>query len=120
MEMVHINSQMLWLEAYQSLDSRHKDVLSKCSSHGDPQMLLSTVKQKLQELEASTLRIRLPYGTTFVLRDAFEKIARWVMNFIQVGDVAMQWDPVHAALPWAALRFILTVSTMQLRQLFVR
>lgn len=31
-------------------------------------------------------------------------------NFVSVGDVAVSFDPVHAALPWAAVRFVLVVS----------
>ncbi|KAL9634405.1 MAG: hypothetical protein Q9164_004107 [Protoblastenia rupestris] len=37
----------------------------------------------------------------------FGKIAKWIQKFISVGDVAMQYDPTHAALPWAAVRFVL-------------
>lgn len=32
-------------------------------------------------------------------------------KFKGVGDVAVQYDPGHAALPWAAIRFLLQVST---------
>src|SRR6266536_317393 len=30
----------------------------------------------------------------------------------QIGDVAVNADPIHAGLPWAAVRFILTVSAI--------
>ena len=42
-------------------------------------------------------------------RDLFFKIASWLQKFVEVGDAAVQFDPVHAALPWAAVRFILKV-----------
>ena len=44
-----------------------------------------------------------------VLRDVFAKIAFWVEKFVEVGDVAVQYDPGHAALPWALVRFLLKV-----------
>ena len=35
---------------------------------------------------------------------------RWVRKFVEVGDVVAQYDPGHAALPWALVRFVLQVS----------
>lgn len=35
----------------------------------------------------------------------------WVNKFKEVVDVAIQYDPVHAALPWAAVRFLLQVKS---------
>ncbi len=48
---------------------------------------------------------------TVVLRDLFSKIVVWVDRFKQVGDIAVQYDPAHAALPWAGVRFLLIVNT---------
>ena len=44
-----------------------------------------------------------------VLRDVGIKILRWVDMFKQIGDTVVQYDPVHAALPWAVFRFLLQV-----------
>ena len=52
-------------------------------------------------------------GETVILRDVFDKIIRWMDIFKQVGDVAVQYDPVHAALPWAGIRFVLQVRSME-------
>ncbi|RYP43836.1 hypothetical protein DL768_009643 [Monosporascus sp. mg162] len=49
-------------------------------------------------------------GETVILRDVFDKIVRWIDIFKQVGDVAVQYDPVHAALPWAGIRFVLQIA----------
>ncbi|KAF8247663.1 hypothetical protein K440DRAFT_289711, partial [Wilcoxina mikolae CBS 423.85] len=46
-------------------------------------------------------------GETIVLRDVADKILAWVTKFQQIGDIAVQYDPTHAALPWAAFRFVL-------------
>ena len=45
-----------------------------------------------------------------VLRDVGMKILRWVDTFKQIGDIIVQFDPVHAALPWAGFRFLLQVD----------
>lgn len=44
-----------------------------------------------------------------ILRDIFDKLIKWIDIFKQVGDAAVQYDPVHAALPWAGIRFVLQV-----------
>lgn len=48
-------------------------------------------------------------GQTVVLRDLFSKIVVWIDRFKDIGDVVVQYDPVHAALPWAGVRFLLQV-----------
>ena len=49
-------------------------------------------------------------GEEIVLRDVGNKILQWVDKFKQVGDIIVQYDPVHAALPWAGFRFLLQVG----------
>ena len=44
-----------------------------------------------------------------VLRDVGMKILRWIDTFKKIGDIIVQYDPVHAALPWAGFRFLLQV-----------
>lgn len=53
-------------------------------------------------------------GETVILRDICAKIIRWIDIFKQVGDVAVQYDPMHAALPWAGIRFILQVRNIKI------
>ena len=48
-------------------------------------------------------------GQTVILRDLFTKIAVWIDRFKEIGDIVVQYDPVHAALPWAGVRFLLQV-----------
>ena len=48
-------------------------------------------------------------GEEVVLRDVGLKILHWVDTFKQIGDIIVQYDPVHAALPWAGFRFLLQV-----------
>ncbi|XMA14663.1 hypothetical protein WAI453_007454 [Rhynchosporium graminicola] len=49
-------------------------------------------------------------------RDAVGKIVKWLNKFKAVGDTIVQFDQVHAALPWAAFRLLLEVRV--LRQVF--
>jgi hypothetical protein len=34
----------------------------------------------------------------------------FIDKFKEAGDVAVSFDPVHAALPWAGIRFVLQVG----------
>ncbi|MCJ1248784.1 hypothetical protein MMC30_006003 [Trapelia coarctata] len=49
-------------------------------------------------------------GETIVFRDLFAKMVKWIDLFKEVGDCAVQYDPVHAALPWAGVRFLLQIA----------
>jgi hypothetical protein len=44
-----------------------------------------------------------------------EKTISVLNKFLSVGDVAVNFDPIHAALPWAAVRFVLVVSSSAVR-----
>jgi hypothetical protein len=46
-------------------------------------------------------------GEVVILRDLFAKIIKCLDVFKDIGDNAVQFDPYHAALPWAGLRLIL-------------
>lgn len=49
-------------------------------------------------------------GRTVALGELAGKMMHWVDRFKEIGDAVAQLDPVHAALPWAAFRFLLEVS----------
>ncbi|KAF8416300.1 hypothetical protein EV426DRAFT_686871, partial [Tirmania nivea] len=48
-------------------------------------------------------------GDDIVLRHVGLKILHWVNRFKEVGDIIVQFDPGHAALPWAGFRFLLKI-----------
>ncbi|KAF8850217.1 hypothetical protein BDZ45DRAFT_205985 [Acephala macrosclerotiorum] len=50
-------------------------------------------------------------GHDIIIRDKLEKIVKWVEKFVEVGDTIVQYDPGHAALPWASVRFLLKIAT---------
>jgi ankyrin repeat domain-containing protein 50 len=50
-------------------------------------------------------------GQQVILRDVAQKIFYWLQKFKEAGDITVNFDPVHAALPWAAFRFLLQVMS---------
>jgi len=51
-------------------------------------------------------------GEEVVMRDIGMKILHWIDRFKQIGDIIVQHDPGHAALPWAGFRFLLKVGLL--------
>lgn len=48
-------------------------------------------------------------GREIDLRKMMDSWTEFLDKIKQIGDVAANADPIHAGLPWAAVRFILTV-----------
>jgi len=51
-------------------------------------------------------------GEEIVMGDIGMKILHWIDRFKQIGDIIVQYDPVHAVLPWAGFRFLLKVGLL--------
>jgi hypothetical protein len=112
--MTHFKDQNLWDEALQTLPeddrARYEGLWSKGSSYLTIlDEILSTTEEKKQECVRKRWKVSIK-GRTIILSDVLEKVAVWVNKFVAVGDNAVQYDPGHAALPWAAIRFILKAS----------
>jgi len=67
------------------------------------------VKARMKECEDEQWKVKIN-GKTVVVREVFGKMLDWVQKFAAVGNAAVQYDPVNAALPWAGFRFLLQVS----------
>ncbi|KAK7211182.1 hypothetical protein V2G26_018360 [Clonostachys chloroleuca] len=92
-------------DTQKKLDSLRQEQTSGCPSNDiDSIIALSRAKQAQSEGKGWIIDI----GSRKVnVRRAFSKVIDWLDKFKAVGDTAVNFDPVHAALPWAAFRFIL-------------
>lgn len=77
--------------------------------------LQAAAVEKRNECEKRSWKLELN-GRQIILRDVAEKILVWVDRFKQIGDVVVNFDPVHAALPWAVVRFLLEVGLITLNE----
>lgn len=82
-------------------------MLASTTNGGKQAAVLTEVEAKRAVFERKKWKFKKPNGDTVIVRHLLEKIAAWVKTFQSVGDVAVQFDPIHAALPWAAFRFLL-------------
>jgi len=103
----------LWDKAAETLSDADRQEID--FDRSDKRAILSDVLNMVNVKKDQCIRSRWKYknrnGEDVVLRDLIEKMAKWVNKFKEVGDVAVQYDPAHAALPWAGVRFLLQVSS---------
>ena len=100
----------LWQKALGRLDDELKAKLDFGNSKHD---ILKKVLRIAEQKKQLCLSKRWKFernGEDIVLRDVVEKIIKWLHRFGTVGDIAMQFDPAHASLPWAGVRFLLQVG----------
>ncbi|KAF7533614.1 hypothetical protein G7054_g6916 [Neopestalotiopsis clavispora] len=102
----------LWKSAYDSLDDGLRASIAGARTGRNDILaaVLKTAGEKREICIRKQWKVKLPSGEVIVIRDVVEKIAKWVNAFIAVGDVAVQYDPATAALPWAAVRFVLQAA----------
>lgn len=115
--MVTPTGQNLWDEALQTLGeedkARYEHLLAKGAGYKSvvSDVLAATLEKK-EECKKKRWKVSFA-GKVIILRDLLEKVAIWVTKFVAVGDVCVQYDPAHAALPWAAVRFILKATVTE-------
>lgn len=102
----------LWRKAVEAL--KEKDKQNVDFQRSDKRAILVDVLEEVQRKKKTCINRRLKYkrsnGDSVHLYDVCEKIVKWVNKFKEVGDVAKQYDPGYAALPWAVVRYLLQVS----------
>lgn len=109
------SSKSLWDIAVQKLspeDRQHIDF--NCPKAPQKLLVLDQLRCAAEEKKNLCLAKRWKYskknGETIILRDVIDKIITWIDKFIRIGDCAVQYDPIHAALPWAGVRLLLQVE----------
>ena len=108
----HRARRRLWDEAAKSLDDDDTSKIDKgiLEGHVSINEVGAIVQQKLEECTSKRWEFTRSNGQKIVLWKVLEKVMKWVNRFKEVGDLAVQYDPGHAALPWAVVRFVLQVS----------
>ncbi|KZL79784.1 ankyrin repeat protein, partial [Colletotrichum incanum] len=114
----------LWELAFQSLSAKDRNLMVKIGDEENarlksglsikfvPQLdqLIELTRKKQQVCDKNAWKVRLPGQQEIILRDVAEKIIKWLDTFKAVADVAIQFDPIAAALPWAAVRFFIQTA----------
>ncbi|KAI5460114.1 hypothetical protein BGZ63DRAFT_406059 [Mariannaea sp. PMI_226] len=99
----------LWMRAFDMLDQRIKSSLQQLEQTEDQTLTLS---ERIQNLISSIEKKHDVKAKKSVYR-VMGKIVSWLNKFKEIGDIAVQYDPIHAALPWAGVRFLLQSITAE-------
>ena len=103
--------QGLWTLAFARLSSEEQEIIQPFETNAglDVQGLQAAVERKRDECIESSWKFNM-HGRQVILRDVASKILSSIQTFISIGDIISNFDPVHAGLPWAGVRFLLQVS----------
>ncbi|KAF8851786.1 hypothetical protein BDZ45DRAFT_133333 [Acephala macrosclerotiorum] len=109
----------LWSDALQTLsESDQRVIRTMQDTISDVQPLSKTMdelvkvtKAKQDECRKKSYKFRFR-GKDIILGDVAEKIVIWLHKFKDIGDIAVNFDPVHASLPWAGVRFLLQAAVV--------
>ncbi|GAB1320899.1 NACHT domain-containing protein [Madurella fahalii] len=104
----------IWAAALERLShqDRERFGLAKTGQRNAHEVLVEVLKattQKKNECMEKRWKVVIK-GRAIILRDVVEKISVWVSKVLKIGDIAVQYDPGQAALPWAAIRLILQAT----------
>ena len=84
--------------------------LSRLDTKRTIQDILGAAKEKQKECFSKRWKYKNRKGDDVIIQDVFAKVITWATKFIQIGDTVMQYDPGHAALPWAGVRLLLQIA----------
>ena len=103
-----------WQTAFEQLSQKDRTELGVADGTKRLNLpsILATINEKKEQCEKKQWVLYVKKnGDKVKLREILSNIAESIDKFKEVGDVAVQYDPAHAALPWAAVRFILQVES---------
>ena len=104
----------MWTKAVDQLSEEDKQQIDALNSdrRGLIQDVIRVVEGKHQSCVEKQWKFRTG-SETVPMRDPLGRIVAWINKFRDVGTIMMQYDPTHAAIPWAAIRFVLEVSSQK-------
>ncbi|KAF4880032.1 Ankyrin repeat and KH domain-containing protein 1 [Colletotrichum siamense] len=105
----------LWDKAFQSLSPNLQASLnaSKTPRRDILRAVLRVAEDKRDMALRKGWRFTNRSGEVILVRDLLEKIVDWVNRFKATGDTIVQYSPTEAALPWAAVRFLLQIAVSE-------
>jgi hypothetical protein len=106
-------SHNLWQDAVEKLSETDKESLeipkSGVSSTAIIEDALARVRNSQDKVNRSLVQVTTKKSQK-PLRHYVDRFIKALIQFREIGDTLVQYDPGHAALPWAGVRFLLNVS----------
>lgn len=104
-------TENLWNKALAALsdEDRQQVDFNQLGKRATLEELLSVIEERRQFCIQRRWKFKKRSGEVVFVRDILEKMVKSVNKFKEIGDVAVQYDPSHAALPWVGVRMVLQV-----------
>ncbi|KAH0362119.1 hypothetical protein KCU65_g8285, partial [Aureobasidium melanogenum] len=106
-------SHNLWQDAVEKLSETDKESLeipkSGASSTAIIEDALARVRNSQDKVNRNLIQVTTEKGQK-PLRHYVDKFTKAAIQFREIGDTLVQYDPGHAALPWAGVRFLLNIA----------
>ncbi|KAF8253214.1 hypothetical protein K440DRAFT_657719 [Wilcoxina mikolae CBS 423.85] len=101
----------LWKAAFEKLSEKDKQMFPSVSVDQPdyPMALLESTRKSRDLCKKNQWKFGFR-GKIIIIRDLAEKVINWLEKFKAVGDMAIQYDTAHAAIPWSIVRFLLQVA----------
>ncbi|CAI7614662.1 unnamed protein product [Penicillium pancosmium] len=115
------SSSSLWEQAFDKLDDLNKRALKVDDDRETREIstdiagILVTVNDQIELSRREQWKIRTRSGKEYLVRDFFQSIEKWVRKFKDVGDALVAFDPSHAGVPWAVIRFLLSAGVDEIQ-----
>ncbi|KAI0538713.1 hypothetical protein GGR58DRAFT_467094 [Xylaria digitata] len=103
----------LWGEAIATLSDDERKCINRATGDASTSMpdvvdaMMNLAAERQKQCEKRGWKKFDLNGYEISLSDLASNAIIWLNKFKEIGDIIVQYDPVHAALPWAAARFIL-------------
>ncbi|THW35816.1 hypothetical protein D6D21_08999 [Aureobasidium pullulans] len=109
----HRITQNLWTAAVAKLPEKDQKALEQPKSGTATTSLiddaLAGVKSSEDKVNRNLIRVKTKRGEV-PLRHYVDKLSKVLVQFREIGDTLVQYDPGHAALPWAGVRLLLNIA----------
>ncbi|KAK3357803.1 ankyrin repeat and SOCS box protein 7 [Lasiosphaeria hispida] len=109
----HGKSPSLWEAAFDALSAEDKKDLefARADVRLQPSEIMQVVEQKKQDcVDKQWVLYTNKAGEKVPVRDVLAKVIDWIDKFKEVGDMAVQFDPGHATIPWAVVKMLLQAA----------
>ncbi|KAF8540426.1 hypothetical protein BDD12DRAFT_804550 [Trichophaea hybrida] len=96
----------LWKAAFEKLTEKDKQMFPSVSigQPDYPTALLNSMRKSRDLCKKNQWKSKFR-GEVIIIRDLAEKVINWLKKFKTVGDMAIQYDTAHAAIPWTCTAY---------------
>ncbi|KAF8250039.1 hypothetical protein K440DRAFT_659994, partial [Wilcoxina mikolae CBS 423.85] len=114
-----ITQERLWKNAAKRISDKDREVLEPILgdiAKGITKVSITGIEANIEEKKIEVEKSKWRYcrwelkKINFDLEKLLDNTLSWIQRFVKIGDILIQYDPVHSALPWAAFRLLLQVA----------